>query len=240
MPERSEPARRAFLKRTVALVPVGALATAGVPAAGRGAETGAPAAPAPAPYQPRFFTEPEWAFINAACDRLVPDDDNGPGAVALQVPAFIDRQMDDAFGHAARWYMQGPFDENAAPEMGYQSRQTPRELYRRGIAAADAECRKRHGQPFAQLQPDRQDALLADMAQSQAGRPEDRLDRFFAFLWQNVKEGYLADPIHGGNHNMGSWQMLGFPGARASYTEWATRHDEAYPLGPVGVSGQRS
>lgn len=241
MSERSDLPRRVFLKRTVALVPASALAAAGASATSQGHATqpGVSAAPPVEPYSPRFFTAPEWAFINAACSRLVPEDDSGPGAVTLQVPEFIDRQMEDAYGHAARWYMQGPFVEDAPPELGYQSRQTPRELYRRGMAATDAACRRRHGQPFAQLAAPDQDAMLTGMADGKIGQPEDRLDRFFAFLWQNVKEGYLADPIHGGNHHMGSWQMLGFPGARASYTEWSQRHNESYPLGPVSISGQR-
>jgi len=79
-------------------------------------------------YSPSYFTWEEWAFLHVACARLIPTDENGPGAVELGVPEFIDREMDGAFGHAANWYMQGPF-ASAPPELGYQSQLTPRAVY---------------------------------------------------------------------------------------------------------------
>jgi gluconate 2-dehydrogenase gamma chain len=60
---------------------------------------------------------------------------------------------------------------------------------------------------------------------------------FFGFLLQNTKEGYLADPIHGGNKDMGSWKMIGFPGARADFADWVDKYGARYPLGPVGIAG---
>ncbi len=51
-------------------------------------------------YQPRFFTNTEWAFVNAAVARLIPSDDNGPGAIEAGVPEFIDRQMETPTGTA--------------------------------------------------------------------------------------------------------------------------------------------
>jgi gluconate 2-dehydrogenase gamma chain len=30
---------------------------------------------------------------------------------------------------------------------------------------------------------------------------------FFGFLLQNTEEGDLADPIHGGNKNLGTWKI---------------------------------
>jgi gluconate 2-dehydrogenase gamma chain len=34
-------------------------------------------------YRPTFFTPAEWLFINAACARLIPTDEHGPGAIGL-------------------------------------------------------------------------------------------------------------------------------------------------------------
>ena len=36
--------------------------------------------PAGEGWQPQFFNEQEWAFINAAVARLIPADELGPGA----------------------------------------------------------------------------------------------------------------------------------------------------------------
>ena len=80
-------------------------------------------------YAPTFFTASEWAFVNAAVDRLIPSGDDGPGGVEAGVPEFIDRQMELPYGHGAYFYMRGPFQPNAPAELGYQLRHTPRELY---------------------------------------------------------------------------------------------------------------
>lgn len=190
-------------------------------------------------YSLRFFTGEEWAFLQAACARLIPADENGPGAVELGVPEFIDREMDGAFGHAANWYMQGPF-ASALPELGYQSPLTPRAVYRAGIAAVDAHCRRTFGnKSFSELAVTQQDAVLTDLEKGALDFENVSGKAFFGFLLQNTKEGYLADPIHGGNKNMGSWKMIGFPGARADFLDWVDKHGARYPLGPVGIMGRK-
>ena len=119
----------------------------------------APATPANAAYQPAFFTPAEWAFLNAACDRLIPNDEHGPGAVALGVPQYIDRQMGTPWADGAIWYMQGPFYE-AGPEFGYQSQLTPKQQYRIGIKAIDAVCQHQFNSNFYELRPETQDDVL--------------------------------------------------------------------------------
>ncbi|RUX76903.1 gluconate 2-dehydrogenase subunit 3 family protein [Mesorhizobium sp. M7A.F.Ca.US.006.04.2.1] len=42
----------------------------------------------------------EAAFVEAATERLIPEDDLGPGAKACGVPLFIDHQLAGAYGHA--------------------------------------------------------------------------------------------------------------------------------------------
>jgi gluconate 2-dehydrogenase gamma chain len=32
-------------------------------------------------------------------------------------------------------------------------------------------------------------------------------------------EGFFADPIYGGNRNMASWRMIGYPGLPATYRD---------------------
>src|ERR1700722_19900989 len=78
----------------------------------------------------RFFTEAEALIVVAAASRIFPSDDAGPGAQEAGVVIFIDRQLAGPYGRDRYRYAQGPFDENAAPEFGYQGRATPRETYR--------------------------------------------------------------------------------------------------------------
>jgi len=234
----SKPAsRRRFLLKTIALVPAATLSACGSP---KSASTGEQDAAPTHAYLPKYFTTEEWAFINAACARLIPADDSGPGAIESGVPAFIDRQLEGPFGHAARWYTQGPYIA-AAPEFGYQGKATPREVYRFGITAIDQYCRENlGGKRFSECDAAFQDQLLRDVESGHLAFDRVGGTTFFGWLLQNTKEGYLADPIHGGNKDMGSWKMIGFPGARADFADWVGRQGEHYPLGPVGIAGTLS
>ncbi|MCW1933763.1 gluconate 2-dehydrogenase subunit 3 family protein [Pararhodobacter zhoushanensis] len=189
-------------------------------------------------YQPDYFTAAEYAFIMAATDRIIPEDGEGPGALETRVPVFIDRQLAGDFGTAADLYMEGPFNAAADPFLGPQSPLTPAQIYRGGIAAFDAWCAQTHNASFADLDAETQDAAIT--ALSDGGVPLDpELREFWDLLLQNTREGYFSDPQYGGNAGMASWVYIGFPGARGSFFEWVGR-DEAYPLGPVNIAGERA
>lgn len=203
-------------------------------------------------YQPAFLSGPEWAFVVAATARLIPSQGDGPGAIEARVPVFIDLDLAGPFGGAADWYMAGPHVPGADPDFGYQTPLTPAEIYRAGIVRFDAWCAAEHGEPFAALSPDLQDAALealeADADRAAGEQPDadaprimpDELRDFFALLIQNTKEGYFSDPKYGGNHQMRSWVYIGFPGARANFLEWVDKDNIPYPLGPVSISGERA
>lgn len=190
-------------------------------------------------YSPTYFSKQEWAFINAAVDHLIPADDYGPGAIQAGVPEFIDRQMEMPYGHGKLWYMQGPFHPESIPEMGYQINQSPREAYRHGIQDCDAWCQKTHGKVFVELDRPTQEQVLKDL---QSGKPDFEsvpAKTFFDFLLSNTKEGFLADPIYGGNKGMVGWKLVGFPGARGDYMDWVDQPNAKYPYGPVSISGEK-
>src|ERR1700729_30290 len=140
---KDHPTSRRSLIKGLSLFPVAATAAAG---SVRAADS-----PAQPEYQPSFFNSDEWAFVVALSDRLIPHDEEGPGAVELGVPEFLDRHMQTPYASGAIWYMQGPFLE-AAPEFGYQGRLPLREILRVGIGEMDAHCRKAFsGRSFVQL-----------------------------------------------------------------------------------------
>jgi gluconate 2-dehydrogenase gamma chain len=234
--------RRQFLISTALAFPAAALGGSllGMSAA----EAASIAAPALADYEPVFFSRSEWEFVTAACDRLIPADAEGPGALDSNVPVFIDQELKGAYGTADDWYMEGPHDPKAAAAMGYQLPYTPQELYRRGIAATQAWCRQKHGMGFEALDAMVRDDVLTRMQKNeiefeQFGEATLTAAVFFGFLLTNTKEGYLSDPIYGGNKGMEAWKMINFPGARASFLEWVGQHNVRYPLGPVGLKGER-
>jgi gluconate 2-dehydrogenase gamma chain len=198
----------------------------------------APATPAVSDYKPGYFTADEWRFVLAACDRLIPKDEIGPGAVELGVPQYIDRQLQTAYGHGGNWYMQGPFHQ-AAAEFGYQSKLTPKEQFRLGIRAIDAHCRQDFSKAFADLSAAQQDGVLKDVEGGKIKAEDVPLATFFAsFLLKNTLEGYFGDPMYGGNKDMAAWKMIGFPGAHYDYKEWVARHGERVPFPTVGFKGR--
>jgi gluconate 2-dehydrogenase gamma chain len=165
----------------------------------------------------RFFTQPEALIVAAAAARIFPSDDAGPGAGEAGVVIFIDRQLAGPYGRDRYRYAQGPFDEQAAPEFGYQGKATPRETYREGLKGL---------QGFDRLSPEEQDRRLKDIEST----------HFFAVLRQNTIEGMFCDPMHGGNADMIGWQLLGFPGPRMSYYAEVDQHyGQAFRPKPVSL-----
>ncbi|WP_415008636.1 gluconate 2-dehydrogenase subunit 3 family protein [Aestuariivirga sp.] len=190
-------------------------------------------------YKPEYLNADEWAFVMAACARLIPSDGNGPGAIECRVPVYIDRQLAGDFGKGTDWYMVGPYQPAAEPTLGFQSPLPPAEIYRQAIPAFDAWCKTTHGDAFAKLPAEKQDQALTSLQKGEA-KLEPELRDFFSFLLANTKEGYFADPSHGGNYKMQAWVWIGFPGARGNFTEWVGRPNAKYPPGPVSLSGERA
>ncbi|PIG00209.1 gluconate 2-dehydrogenase subunit 3 family protein [Comamonas sp. 26] len=190
-------------------------------------------------YKPEYLNPEEWTFVMAATARLIPSEGDGPGAIEAHVPVFIDRQLQGYYGNAEIWYMEGPHDPAATPDRGWQSPLNPAQLYRKAIPAFNAVCKERFGKEFKALDPKQQDEALTALQKGEI-KLDPELSFFFTTLLANTKEGYFADPVHGGNHGMKSWKYIGFPGARASYAEWVDQHNVKYPLGPVSIKGERA
>ncbi|MCY0386111.1 gluconate 2-dehydrogenase subunit 3 family protein [Robbsia sp. Bb-Pol-6] len=248
MPSSNDSGRRRFLKGSLTIAP---LAAGGLSAGLLNAQETPPrddlakSAPAIANqptvehYQPTFFTPDEWAFLNAAVDRMIPKDDVGPGGVEQGVPQYIDRQMQTPYADGSRWYLQGPFFD-VAPEFGYQMKLTPKQQYRLGIRAINDYCRAHYdGKTFVQLDAAQQTDLLKQIEAGKAKSPDFKMGTFFnGFLLVNVMEGYFCDPMYGGNKDMASWKMIGYPGVRADYLEWVPE-SKPYPYQPISMYGKR-
>jgi gluconate 2-dehydrogenase gamma chain len=164
----------------------------------------------------RFFTEGEAVIVAAAASRIFPSDDSGPGAREAGVAVYIDRQLAASYGRDRFRYTQPPF-EDAPPELGYQAKETPRQIYREGLKALKG---------FHLLPPAEQDKALHQIESSV----------FFALLRQNTIEGMFCDPLHGGNTGMVGWQLIGFPGPRMSNFDDVEKHyGEAFRPKPASL-----
>ena len=54
-----------------------------------------------------YFNALEAAFIEAACERLIPSDSVGPGAMEAGLPVFIDTQQAGANGQGQQLFLGG-------------------------------------------------------------------------------------------------------------------------------------
>jgi gluconate 2-dehydrogenase gamma chain len=90
--------------------------------------------------------------------------------------------------------MQGPFIE-VSPLFGYQKKMPPREVYRAGIAATDAHCRKQFGdKPFVQLAAAQQDDVLKGLEAGSVTLDGVGATDFFGFLCRTPRRATSATP----------------------------------------------
>jgi gluconate 2-dehydrogenase gamma chain len=88
--------------------------------------------------------------------------------------------------------------------------------YRAGLSAVDHESRRDTGHRFAELDPPGQDELLERWAGSAL------LGEFIETVREHTIEGFLCDPVHGGNRGRIGWDLIGYT-----------------PPGPLFTAGQQ-
>jgi gluconate 2-dehydrogenase gamma chain len=114
------------------------------------------------------------AGLEAVAARIVPSDDT-PGAREAGVIHFIDQALGSFMADSAAFLSEG----------------------RMGL---DARARDAHGQPFAALDPESQDALLREIEDTP----------FFDLLHYLTVAGMFALPTYGGNRAYTGWKLIGF------------------------------
>lgn len=223
--------RRSLLKAALVLPAVG------VVGCGEHGVSNARTASARAPIERRFFSAQEQHWVELATARLIPDEEDGLGAGGAHVAVFIDRQLAGPYGHAERWYMQGPWAQGNQ-EQGYQLKLTPGELYQTAIRNIDDWCRQKHRKPFDQLSGADQDDVLHGLESGDIKLADVPSKVFFTMLWKNTVEGFLADPMYGGNYNFAGWKLVGFPGPRYNYVAEIEQYGKPYTEPTVGILGR--
>jgi gluconate 2-dehydrogenase gamma chain len=220
-----------------------------VPAASALAEQQASVVPPSAPGAPGkqeavpvvylFFNASEAAFIEAACERLIPADEHGAGALGAGVPNYLDKQLAGAWGAGERLYRSGPWVAGSKSQ-GYQLPFTPAELFHQALRAVNHDLDSR-GTPFPKMTTEAQDAYLKSLEDGNADLNGVPSTAFFDMLLQMTIEGFFSDPVYGGNRDMVAWRMIGFPGAYADYYDSIDRHGVKFEREPMslGEDGRR-
>ena len=130
-------------------------------------------------------------------------------------------------------YWHGPFKEGT-PSQGYQLPLTPAELFRRATAGIN-QYFATQGTPFHQLSADKQDEYLQMLLANKTTLNGVPSKVFADVLLKHTIEGFFADPIYGGNKNMVSWKMVGFPGPYADYYELIDQYGIKLDRDPVSI-----
>jgi gluconate 2-dehydrogenase gamma chain len=165
-----------------------AAAVAGAPLPASPAVAQAYPAAAPQLEALETLTAAEADILEAICARLIPSDENGPGAAEARAAHYIDRAL------------TGPL-------------RTSRDAYAAGLAATDAYAQASNGAAFVKLSPRDQDAVLTDMENNAAGFMPNAA-AFFALVRTHTIQGTFCDPYYGGNANFVGWDLIGYPGLR--------------------------
>ena len=174
-----------------------------------------------------FFDAAEARFIEAACQRLIPADSVGGGALGADVPRYLDAQLAGAWGAGTRPYRDGPWQPGTSSDARSLMFE-PAALFRSAIRALTRDSRV----PFEQLPADAQDDYLRSL---ESGRRELGVPSaaFFAMLLAMTVEGFLSHPLHGSTRDKVAWRVQGFAGAHAAVPSMQSQKDPptGYGLG---------
>jgi len=184
----------------------------------------------------QFFTPAQAREVEAIVEQLIPADELSVSGKDAGCAVFIDRQLAGEYGDFARLYRQGPF-EKGTPMQGDQSELVPRERYILGLAGLEKYCQAQFQKSFSALASEQRDSVLQGLEKGTVQLEGIDSQLFFQQVLGNTMEGFFADPIYGGNRDMASWKMIGFPGARYDYRDYIGLHNQKLDLVPLSIIG---
>jgi gluconate 2-dehydrogenase gamma chain len=142
----------------------------------------------------------EAQTLEAITARLIPTDENGPGAAEARAAHYIDRALGGALASS-------------------------RDAYRAGLAAVDRYAQTAKGAAFARLSPQDQDAVLRELESNVATGFSPNAAAFFGLVLAHTIQGTFCDPYYAGNANFVGWDLVGYPGVRLAVSADQQRLD---------------
>lgn len=141
-----------------------------------------------------ILTAAEVETLEAVVDRILPSDENGPGAGEARAVHYIDRSL---------------ASDNAGSRHNYAI----------GLTAIDGYAQNKHGQPFHQLSSEVQDEILTLVIDGEVTGFNPSGSGFFSMVRNHTIQGTFSDPYYGGNRDFIGWDMIGYPGVRIGASE---------------------
>ena len=138
--------------------------------------------------------------LEAFVERLIPRDELGPSAAEAGTQVYIDRAL-------------------AGPNAG------EKQTFVDGLAAVDAFAKSSQGGAFADLSPEKRDAVITAMERG-AAIGFANAQQFFTRVRRLTLEGMFGDPYHGGNRNFAGWDLIRYPGPRLAVSPEEQRMDK--------------
>lgn len=183
-----------------------------------------------------YFNQDQFQIVEAAVERIFPEDENGPGAKKLQVAYYIDHQLAGGWGTGAKEYTQGPFFPGE-PTQGYQGHLNRQQLFDIGLKGIEDYSLQKYKKRFKDLETSDQDEILTKLSEGEVPLKGVASAYFFSLLRSATLEGVYSDPLYGGNHNMEGWKMKNFPGHQMSYLN-IIENDKFQKINPQGLNSQ--
>jgi hypothetical protein len=129
----------------------------------------AKAAEKKAPYKAKFFNAEQMGLIATISELIIPTDDHSPGAIAAEVPEFIDLMISESPAETKK-------------------------LWTDGLAAVDKLSQEKNSAAFNKATKDQQIALLTEISKNEM-KPQTPTERFFKVIKNMTIDGYYTSKI---------------------------------------------
>ena len=170
---------------------------------------------------PLFFTDKEYAIVQAACARLIPTDED-PGATEAGVVDYIDGFLGAFEVDPPRIWaggaFSGRFGGNARFAEFHRLSWLDELAWRTRIEGSLGLPEREFNGPVVGLQQRYREGtsgLGADFAEVTGEEQDARLEanrEFRTLLYEHACEGMYAPPEYGGNRGLVGWRNIGFDG----------------------------
>lgn len=122
-----------------------------------------------AAYKAKFFNADQMALIATISELIIPTDDHSPGAIAAEVPEFIDLMVSESPAETKKNWTDG-------------------------LASMDKLSQEKNNAAFNKATKDQQIATLTEISKNEA-KPQTPEERFFRTIKNMTIDGYYTSKI---------------------------------------------